>query len=109
MAHYDLKALQCELCSKSFVSKNGLKHHTQSKHLNEQFFCDECGKFFSYRSGLLKHKMVRFLFTDSVVHFLIFLLLGTQFRSRCTTKIRRKCKLIRHLEGHERRKELNIN
>jgi len=49
---------QCHLCSYQCNSHSSLKSHMNSKHyITETFHCDQCGKSFSSKRYLAKHKL----------------------------------------------------
>ena len=53
---YCSKLLNCQICGKSFNSKQALVGHHNAKH-TEKFRCDLCGKCFENLTKLDLHKM----------------------------------------------------
>ena len=51
-------SLSCEICGKSFKSKQALVGHQNAKH-QEKFKCDLCGKCFENLSKLDRHKIAQ--------------------------------------------------
>ncbi len=51
------KIYPCDLCSKSFTNKAGLRHHRQGIHLGEyKYRCSTCQKGFNTKNNLLDHE-----------------------------------------------------
>ena len=50
--------IQCNICSKSFLTKTSLKHHIQRLHPNENlpYSCEVCGKQYQWNSVLKIHR-----------------------------------------------------
>lgn len=50
---------QCDVCSKSFSSKEYLNNHHQQQHTKQfSFYCDRCGKGFTLRRALENHLLL---------------------------------------------------
>ena len=61
--HKEPTKFSCDICDKSFVSKNGFDMHQQIVHneegdKHEKFLCEICNKQFTTSSNLSKHKRV---------------------------------------------------
>ena len=51
------KGLKCDECGKWFSNRRKLYKHKMSVHKEEKHPCDECGKWFSHKSNVYMHKM----------------------------------------------------
>lgn len=55
---YDTK-YQCDVCNKSFSSKEYLNNHHQQQHTKQfSFYCDQCGKGFTLKRALENHLLL---------------------------------------------------
>ena len=61
-----IKPYKCHTCDVSFAGRAGLKDHEQTKHQGVTFVC-KCGKAYSWRPSLNRHKKNCFAFDDSNV------------------------------------------
>ncbi len=53
----DDKMYSCQLCSKNYTYKNGLKRHVQHRHEgSEGHLCDRCGLLFTWSGDLSRHR-----------------------------------------------------
>lgn len=55
LAHSGEKTVQCPLCPKMFIDKNGLRLHLPYHSDVRAFSCDLCGKQYKARKDLQSH------------------------------------------------------
>ena len=55
--HSNMEQISCEKCNKTILGRENLKAHNRYMHETRMFECDLCGKCFSLKSMLGKHKL----------------------------------------------------
>ena len=56
MVHEQLRPFKCDLCGKSFSTKQSLKFHVEAVHDRKRnYACDECSIRFNCKHLLLRH------------------------------------------------------
>ena len=55
LSNRDLKH-KCSVCNQNYKTLKSLKDHERVEHENQRFKCEDCGKFFKWRSSLSYHK-----------------------------------------------------
>lgn len=65
---HSVKRYKCSECDKTFLSKRLLETHKNVHVSDKNVMCELCGKQFKYASSLLKHKQIRHLNQNKVIH-----------------------------------------
>ena len=67
MVHAQMKAHQCQICSRTFTQKKYLKAHFSRVHdQNKYFKCDYCNKSFGVKQDIIT---LKFFYFVSVFNF----------------------------------------
>jgi hypothetical protein len=54
-ARHDGVRYKCDLCEREYVTKTGKERHMRSFHEKETHECNSCGKLFRYKSNMISH------------------------------------------------------